>query len=156
MDLRVKLLHPDATIPTRSHEGDAGLDLYLCEDINIWELGTIGFGLAVEIPFGYVGKIVIRSGLAAKGVMLAQGTGVIDSGYRGELTATLYYPERNIINSAPSWVGQTVKRLEPLRMEKGERVCQLLIEPIELPDVIVVNELSESERGECGFGSSGR
>ncbi|GHV34638.1 deoxyuridine 5'-triphosphate nucleotidohydrolase [Synergistales bacterium] len=139
--LKVKLLNSAAKLPTRAYKADAGLDLYAVEKETIppKTYKTIHFGIAMEIPVGYVGKVHIRSGLASRGYSIMQGVGVIDAGYRGEIMAT-------ILNCNQAYAV----------IEQGERVCQLLIEPIELPDVIQCDELSKSDRDTGGFGSTGK
>ena len=142
MKLKVKRLDKEAPLPRYAHEGDAGLDLTSMEAVALPPLGSamVGTGIAVEIPKWYVGLVFPRSGLAGKrGVTLRNCVGVIDSGYRGEISVPL-------VNLSDSY--QLV--------EKGERVCQLVIMPYEACECVEVDDLAESERGEGGFGSSGR
>ena len=140
MNLRIKLSSPDM-MPERQKDGDAGLDLKAAEQVILLpgEAKTVPTGVSVEIPHGYVGHVFARSGNAARhGIGLVNGVGVIDSGYRGEIKATL-------INLGPSaWCA-----------ERGDRIAQLVIQKVELPDIEIVDELSESERGAGGFGSTG-
>ena len=129
-------------IPTYAHLGDAGLDLRVREDV--WlkphERRTVGTGVKLAIPEGYVGLVFPRSGLASKvGISLSNAVGVIDAGYRGEVCATLINHDK-----------------KPHLIEKGERVCQLVVMPFVSCEIDVVDELDETERGEGGFGSSGR
>lgn len=143
MDLRFAKLKPEATLPTRAHEGDAGLDLYACEAAHIGpgERWSVGTGVAVEIPEGHAGLVVPRSGLAKKhGIALVNAPGLIDSGYRGELRVLL-------LNTDPA---------ETFRVEAGDRIAQLVIAPISLAEPVEVESLTESARGDGGFGSSGR
>lgn len=149
--LKVKRLNEDAIIPTRNNKTDAGLDLYATEDVEIEpsrvsnnfigvKVGRakIATGIAVEIETGYGGKIVGRSGLAFnKDIICFEGT--IDSSYRGELGVLLY----NLTS-------------RPYLVKKGDRIAQLVIKKCELPTPVEVDELSDSNRGEDGFGSSGR
>jgi dUTP pyrophosphatase len=143
VQLRVAKLKAEATIPTRAHEGDAGLDLYACEAAHIgpgerWGVGT---GVAVEIPEGHAGLVLPRSGLAREhGIALVNSPGLIDSGYRGELRVLL-------LNTDPA---------ETFRIEPGERIAQLVISPIATVEPVEAEALSESARGDGGFGSSGR
>jgi dUTP pyrophosphatase len=143
MDLRVKKLHADAVVPTRANEGDAGLDLYSIEPAHLgpgerWGVGT---GIAVEIPAGHAGLVMPRSGLAREhGIALVNAPGLIDAGYRGELRVLL-------LNTDPA---------ETVRIEAGARIAQLVVTPIALADPVEVDELSDTARGEGGFGSSGR
>jgi dUTP pyrophosphatase len=130
-------------LPTRAHEGDAGLDLYACEEAHIgpgerWGVGT---GIAVEIPAGHAGLVLPRSGLAREhGISLVNSPGLIDSGYRGEVRVLL-------LNNDPA---------ETFRISAGDRIAQLLITPIALAEPVEATALTGSARGEGGFGSSGR
>jgi dUTP pyrophosphatase len=143
VDLPVAKLKDEALLPSRAHEGDAGLDLYACEAAHIGpgERWSIGTGVAVEIPEGHAGLVLPRSGLAMKhGIALVNAPGLIDSGYRGELRVLL-------LNTDPA---------ETFRVEPGDRIAQLLISPIAMPEPIEASALAESARGDGGFGSSGR
>lgn len=143
MELPVAKLKDEALLPTRAHEGDAGLDLYACEAAHIgpgerWGVGT---GVAVEIPAGHAGLVLPRSGLARDhGIALVNAPGLIDSGYRGELRVLL-------LNTDPA---------ETFRVQPGERIAQLLITPIATPEPVEAAALGDSARGDGGFGSSGR
>ena len=143
MELPVIKLKEDALLPSRAHEGDAGLDLYACESAHIGpgERWSVGTGVGVEIPEGHAGLVLPRSGLARDhGIALVNAPGLIDSGYRGELRVLL-------LNTDPA---------ETFRIEPGDRIAQLLLTPIALAEPIEATALSESARGEGGFGSSGR
>lgn len=143
MELRVSRLEEAAVLPTRAHEGDAGLDLHACEAAHIGpgERWSVGTGLAVEIPAGHAGLVLPRSGLAKKhGIALVNAPGLIDAGYRGELRVLL-------LNTDPA---------EIFRIEPGDRIAQLVIVPIALAEPVEVEALAESARGDGGFGSSGR
>lgn len=141
--LAVKKLRPDATVPTRAHPGDAGLDLCAVEacDLAPGRRETVSTGLAVAIPPGWAGLVVPRSGLARKhGVTVANAPGLIDAGYRGELQVLLV----NLSNEAH-------------RIEAGDRVAQLVCVPVGTGPAVVVEALPASDgRGEGGFGSTGR
>lgn len=142
MLLNFKILSDGAILPSRAHEGDAGLDLYASEPAHIgpgerWQVAT---GVAVEIPEGHAGLVLPRSGLARRhGISLVNAPGLIDSGYRGELKVLL-------LNNDPA---------EVFRIEPGDRIAQLVITPVVVADAVQVDSLSDSERGENGFGSSG-
>jgi dUTP pyrophosphatase len=143
VQLPILRLKDEATIPTRAHAGDAGLDLYACEDAHIGpgERWSVGTGVGVEIPEGHAGLVLPRSGLARDhGIALVNAPGLIDSGYRGELRVLL-------LNTDPA---------ETFRVEAGDRIAQLLLTPIATPEPVEAAELSQSARGEGGFGSSGR
>ncbi len=154
MKLKIKKLDPNAVVPARAHEGDAGLDLYAVAVSPAFKRvqGADGkwgnapfevfvdFGIAVEIPPGYVGKIYARSSIYKTCLRLSNGVGVIDSGYRGELKAVF-----DVLEGAPSILG----------MPDWEKACaQLVIEKLPDVKVEVVEELSDSERGKGGFGST--
>jgi dUTP pyrophosphatase len=143
VQLPVTKLKEGAQLPSRAHEGDAGLDLYACEAAHIGpgERWSVGTGVGVEIPEGHAGLVLPRSGLARDhGIALVNAPGLIDSGYRGELRVLL-------LNTDPA---------ETFRVEAGDRIAQLLLTPILTADVVESQALSESARGEGGFGSSGR
>ncbi len=142
MELPVARLRDEAVLPTRAHEGDAGLDLCSCEaaDIGPGERRSVGTGLALEIPGGHAGLVLPRSGLAREhGIALVNGPGLIDSGYRGELRVLL-------LNTDPE---------EPFNIEVGDRIAQLVVSPIVMAEPVEAKKLSESVRGDGGFGSSG-
>jgi dUTP pyrophosphatase len=143
VQLPVAKLNEDAILPSRAHEGDAGLDLYACEAAHIGpgERWSVGTGVAVEIPDGHAGLVLPRSGLAKKhGIALVNSPGLIDSGYRGELRVLL-------LNTDPA---------ETFRVEPGDRIAQLVVTPIVLAEPVEAPALAESVRGDGGFGSSGR
>src|SRR4051794_27724760 len=143
MLLKVTKLHISAVIPTRGHPGDAGLDLYSIENAHMGpgERWSIGTGIAVEIPEGHAGLVLPRSGLAREhGIALVNSPGLIDSGYRGEIRVLL-------LNTDPA---------ETFRAEAGDRIAQLLLVPIAVAAAVEAEALTESARGDGGFGSSGR
>ncbi|HTW13084.1 MAG TPA: dUTP diphosphatase [Solirubrobacteraceae bacterium] len=141
-ELRALRLEPEAVLPTRAHPGDAGLDLYALERQTLapGERASVRTGIAVEIPDGYAGLVLPRSGLAARhGIALVNAPGLIDSGYRGELRILLLNTDRAL----------------PFEIEPGARIAQLVISPVALPAVVEARELSDSSRGDGGFGSTG-
>ena len=141
--LPVLKLKDEATLPSRAHPGDAGLDLYACEAAHIGpgERWSVGTGVGVEIPEGHAGLVLPRSGLARDhGISLVNAPGLIDSGYRGELRVLL-------LNTDPA---------ETFRVEPGERIAQLVLTPILVAEPVDADALNESPRGRSGFGSSGR
>jgi dUTP pyrophosphatase len=143
VELRVARLADGATLPTRAHAGDAGLDLYAQEAAHIGpgERWSVGTGVAVEIPPGHAGLVLPRSGIARDhGIALVNSPGLIDAGYRGELRVLL-------LNTDPA---------ETFRVAAGDRIAQLVISPIVLAEPVETPELAESARGDGGFGSSGR
>ena len=140
--IKIKKLNADATIPTRSHPTDAGLDLYASEDVSVSRGTMIPTGIAVDIPPGYEAQVRPRSGLSIRS-SLRVTLGTIDSGFVGEI---------NVIADSVNVVGSTM-----YQVKKGDKIAQLVISPIETPEVEVVDEFdSESERGENGFGSTGK
>jgi dUTP pyrophosphatase len=143
VQLPILRLKDEAVLPKRAHEGDAGLDLHACEGAHIGpgERWSVGTGVGVEVPEGHAGLVLPRSGLARDhGIALVNAPGLIDSGYRGELRVLL-------LNTDPA---------ETFRVEAGDRIAQLVLTPIATPEPVEAAELSQSVRGEGGFGSSGR
>lgn len=143
--LKVKLVREGAQLPKRETPGSAGHDLRACitEDMVIPAGGSIRLptGIAIEMESAnYVAIIAARSSMAAKyGVTMGNGIGVIDSDYRGEISVLL----RNTSNT-------------DFIVHPGDRVAQLLLMPVDLPEIVEVDELSQTERGTGGFGSTGR
>ncbi len=139
MKLLVKKLFPDALVPLRAHEGDAGVDLFSYENrvLAPGERALISTGISVAVPDGFVFLIKDRSGLAAKHGLTTLA-GVVDSGYRGEVKVVL-------LNTGS----------KPYSISKGDRIAQALVLPV--PDFVVeeVDDLDSSSRGEGGFGSTG-
>ena len=142
MDLPFKRLTPDATLPAYARDGDAGLDLSSAIDLEVapGERAMVPTGLAVAIPAGHAGLVLPRSGLASRrGLTLANSPGLIDAGYRGELTCA-------VVN---------LDRTEAVSIRAGDRIAQLVIVPVAVVRPGWVEELPASERGEGGFGSTG-
>ena len=141
MKIKIKKINPFAIAPTKAHATDAGFDLYATSktydnDNNV----VYGCGLAFEIPEGYMGLVFPRSSNAKKSLLLSNSVGVIDAGYRGEVAAKF-------------------KRLYPISQGEyaiGERFAQLIVMPIPAVEFEEAEELSESERGVGGYGSSGK
>ncbi len=144
LQLQISFLKLDSELPTpgHAHPGDGGVDLYARERVRLepeaWT--TVPTGIAVAIPDGFAGLVVPRSGLAARlGVGVVNGPGLVDAGYRGEIKVIL-------INHG----------LEPLELQRGERIAQLVVVPVVRQVFVEVDELPDSVRGEGGFGSTGR
>ncbi len=140
LKIKVKKLHENAVIPTYSKPGDAVMDLKITSVINETDVDiTYGFGIAMEIPMGYVGLVFPRSSVRKYKLLLTNSVGVIDSGYRGEIQAT--FKKTNT---------------EANVYKVGERGAQIIILPY--PQVVMVesDELSDTERGDGGFGSTGK
>jgi dUTP pyrophosphatase len=140
--MKIQRLNPLARVPTRATPGDAGADLYSIEEVWLYP-GTrllVDTGIAIELPEGHVGYICPRSGLAwACGITVLNSPGVIDSGYRGSIKVQL-------IN--------TSKATEHV-ISVGDRIAQLIIQKVELPEFEAAEELNASVRGQNGHGSSG-
>jgi dUTP pyrophosphatase len=141
--LRVRRLHPHAQLPTRAHDGDAGMDLHALEGCTLGpgERAMVPTGIAIELPEGHAGLVVPRSGLAARhGISVVNAPGLIDAGYRGEVRVLL-------LNTDAA---------ETFTVEPGMRIAQLVVTPVASPDLEEVSELTATARGDGGFGSSGR
>ena len=141
IELPVRRLRADATLPARAYSGDAGFDLAACERVELGpgERAVVPTGLAVAIPEGYAGFVQPRSGLAARnGLTLVNTPGLIDAGYRGELVVILLNTDREV----------------PFVVEPGMRIAQLVVLPVPEVELVEVDELPVSERGVRGFGSS--
>ena len=145
MEIKIKKLKENAKIPKRATSGSAGMDLYACIDEPITlapgQLAIVPTGIAIALPDNTCAAFLYaRSGLGVKhGICLSNGVGVIDSDYRGEICAGLC----NVSD-------------KPYTIERDERVCQMVIAPVLTPDVVEVNELDDTDRGEGGFGSTGK
>jgi len=141
MKLRVKKLRDDAIIPHYAHPGDAGLDLFACDALTLapGESAIIKTGIAIELPPDTEGQVRPRSGLAAKHQISVLNTpGTIDEGYRGEVGVILMN------------FGTTV-----FQVDSGAKIAQLVVKPVICVDVEEVTALSDTRRGEGGFGSTG-
>jgi len=142
MQVKIKKLHVDAVIPAYGKPGDAGMDLTATEIITDtpYEI-TYGTGLAFEIPQGYVGLVYPRSSIRKYNIVLTNSVGVVDSGYRGEIQFTF---RKTLIQG-----------FLPTLYNVGDRIGQMIIVPYPQIELQEVEELSSTERGEGGFGSSG-
>lgn len=135
--MRIKL-DENAIMPTRGHVDDAGLDLYCTEDLTVPAYGSAvaETGVHVEIPRGYVGLLTSKSGLMLRGITCR---GTIDSGYTGAIKAVVFNHSG-----------------EDIRFDRGNKVVQLVLLPCLTPNLIVVDDLEDTDRGAAGFGSTGR
>ena len=143
MRLRVRRLHPAATLPARAHADDAGLDLCAVERVELrpGDRALVATGIAIELPPGHAGWVVPRSGLAARhGISIVNAPGLIDPGYRGEVKVILVNTDRSA----------------PFVVEPGERIAQLVVAAFAAAEVEEVRDLGETARGAGGFGSTGR
>jgi dUTP pyrophosphatase len=141
LDVPVRLA-PDGQVPGYALPGDAGADLTAAEDVELapFQRALVGTGVAVAIPEGYAGFVHPRSGLAHRlGLSLVNAPGTIDAGYRGEIKV-------NLINLDPT---------RPLVLHRGDRIAQLVVQPVVRARFVAVDELPGSDRGEGGHGSTG-
>ncbi len=145
--LAVVRLDRDLPMPSRAHDGDAGIDLFSALDVELspGHRALVPTGIAVAIPYGMVGLVHPRSGLAARvGLSIVNSPGTIDAGYRGEIKVAL-------IN---------LDTQQPITVHRGDRIAQLLVQRVELPDLVEVTSFDEAglagtSRGDGGHGSSG-
>jgi dUTP pyrophosphatase len=140
--LRVRRLHPEARIPSRAHQGDAGFDLHALEAVHLGpgERAAVPTGIAIALPPGHAGLVLPRSGLAARhGIALVNAPGLVDEGYRGELRVLLLNTDRT----------------EAVELAAGDRIAQLVVTPVPPVAVEEVSDLEDTARGEGGFGSTG-
>ena len=143
MQLPVKRVDPDLPLPSYAHPGDAGLDLFSAQDAVIAPSGRelIATGIAIALPEGYAGFVQPRSGRALReGLSFANTPGLIDSHYRGEIKV----------------IAVNLDAHRPINILRGEKIAQLVIQRVEHAELVVVDELGETARGEDGFGSTGR
>ena len=151
MEVKIKKLYEDSMLPTKAHTTDAGYDLYAHsksydDDGNV----VYGSGVAMEIPQGYVGLVFPRSSNAKKDLLLSNSVGVIDSGYRGEVLFK-FKPSNVIEKPDLAYMPESIAKYEI-----GERIGQIIIMPYPEIEFVEVDELSNSERGDGSYGSSGR
>lgn len=140
--VRVRRLDPGVAMPSFARPGDAGADLATSEDVVLapGERKLVATGVAIELPRGYAGFVHPRSGLAARhGVSIVNAPGTIDADYRGEIKVCLLNTDTR----------------EPVRLQRGDRIAQLIVQRVEAVRFVEVEELAESERGDGGHGSSG-
>jgi dUTP pyrophosphatase len=138
----IEVLIGSGQVPEYSHPGDAGADLHAAEAVNLapGARATVGTGVSIALPDGYVGFVVPRSGLAAKhGITIVNSPGTVDAGYRGEIRVTL-------LNTDLS---------HGYSITVGDRIAQLIVQPVIRARFVQVERLPGSERGESGFGSTG-
>ena len=143
MKINIKKLHPKAVVPSYAKDGDAGMDLYAIEQGEADKYGNMVYktGLAMEIPKGYVGLIYPRSSVSKTSHMLRNHVGIIDSGYRGEIMLKF------------GWYEQTPGNHQVY--DAGDRIGQIMIMPYPEVEFNEVEDLSDTERGSGGFGSTG-
>lgn len=138
----IEVLISSGQVPAYSHPGDAGADLHAAEAVELapGQRATVGTGVSIALPSGYVGFVVPRSGLAAKhGITIVNSPGTVDAGYRGEIRVTLLNTDAD----------------EAYSVAVGDRIAQLIVQPVTRARFVQVETLPGSERGESGFGSTG-
>jgi dUTP pyrophosphatase len=142
-ELPVRRLRPDLPLPAYAHPGDAGADLCAAEEVVLPPGGraTVGTGLAVAVPDGHAAFVHPRSGLAARhGITVVNAPGTVDAGYRGEVRVVLLNTDRH----------------QPFTVRRGDRIAQLVVQPVTRVRFLDVQELPPTPRGKGGFGSTGR
>lgn len=144
MKIGFKRIVEDAVLPERKHDSDAGMDIRSAEDVVLvhGKPTVVHTGIKADIPNGFEVQVRPRSGLATKGVTVFNSPGTIDSGYTGEIGVVLIYFAQN--------------GSESFKIEKGDRIAQLVVSPVTPCEALEVSEIGWSERGEEGFGSTGR
>jgi len=139
MTIRIKKTHSEAILPQYAHPGDAGMDFFSNEEINLkpGERKLIPTGISMAIPMGYVGLLWDKSGIAST-FGIKSMAGVIDAGYRGEIRILLHNLSQN-----------------EFKIEKGMKIAQMLIQPVEQKQLLEVDDLEDTQRSDGGFGSTG-
>lgn len=159
MKVKFKKLHEDAVLPSYAKTGDAGMDLTAVSDgdfvssenkSDLWYYIDYKTGLSAEIPEGYVGLLFPRSSISKSALVLANSVGVVDSSYRGEICLR-FKIDNCVITQCDEW-----NKFEPAKYKKGDRIGQLMIVPYPVIEPEFSDELSETNRGGGGFGSSGK
>lgn len=142
VEILIKRLDPGLPLPARAHPGDAGTDLFAAQDVELapGQRAIVPTGVAIALPDGYAAFVHPRSGLAARhGVTLVNAPGTVDAGYRGEIRVTLLNTDTE----------------RPVRLQRGDRIAQLVVQRVAYPVFHEVETLPGSARGEDGFGSTG-
>ena len=145
VDMKIKRVQEDAVLPTYGTEGSGALDFYAAEDVTVWDERTyrVGLGVAVEVPVGYVLQLVPRSSIGMETPLrMPNSMGVIDSDYRGEVAAI--------------YVNDETKGMIPYQINKGDRIAQGYLVATPKINLVEVEELSDTDRGDKGFGSTGK
>lgn len=142
LSVALQRLDPDLPVPTQARPGDAGVDLHARQDVRLepGQRALVPTGVALALPEGYAGFVHPRSGLAARhGVTVVNAPGTVDAGYRGEILV-------NLLNTDAR---------EPVQLVRGDRIAQLVVQPVVAPEFVEVAELPPSGRGRGGHGSTG-
>lgn len=156
MQLKFKLVHPNAKLPLYAHPGDAGMDVCAVEDVELkpGKATLVSTGLVADIPEGYEIQVRPRSGLALKGnITVWNSPGTVDSNYRGVIGVIMMYlpPVETLFP-----MGLNIHSSKKVVVHKGDRIAQLVFAPVTRPDIVQVSEVSDTERGTGGFGSTGK
>lgn len=149
--LGFKKLNPDAVLPQYAHEGDAGMDVYALDDVTLplHVPVMVHTGIAAEIPDGYELQVRSRSGLACKGVSVCNSPGTVDPKYRGEICVILRYSHSELEMTS-------LALKQSYSIKKGDRIAQLVLSPVTYACIKEIQDLSDTDRGTAGFGSTGR
>jgi dUTP pyrophosphatase len=142
VEILLKRLDPGLPVPERAHPGDAGTDLFAAQDVELapGQRAVVPTGIAIALPDGYAAFVHPRSGLAARhGVTIVNAPGTVDAGYRGEIRVTLLNTDTR----------------SPVRIQRGDRIAQLVVQRVAYPVFYEVETLPGSARGDDGFGSTG-
>lgn len=162
MQIGFKLVHPDAKLPTYAHPGDAGMDVYAVEDVTLYPNTPtlVKTGLVADIPTGYEIQVRPRSGLALKeGITVWNSPGTVDAGYRNEIGVILLWAPRLAIAKGIFSLGGVFAvdgEKVSLTIHKGDRIAQFVVAPVTRCEPVEVQEVSDTERGKGGFGSTGK
>ena len=142
VQISIKRLDPELPVPSYAHPGDAGADLHSAVEVTLrpGERALVPTGIAMALPDGYVGLVHPRSGLAAHhGISIVNAPGTIDAGYRGEISVCLVNTDRST----------------PFTVRRGDRIAQLVVQQVEIATFVDVDDLTETARGQGGYGSTG-
>lgn len=150
--VKIKLTHPKSKAPSYAKPGDAGADVFAVEEVDIPQGGTalVDIGLSIELPEGWECQVRSRSGLACKGIVVANSPGTVDEGYRGPIKVILH----NNRPALPNSFGFCL--VDPYKVNVGDKIAQLVFKPVSQAVFETVDELGISIRGTGGFGSTGK
>lgn len=157
MKLGFKKIHPDAKLPSYAHIGDAGMDVCAVEDVELFPFTPtlVKTGLVADIPTGYEIQVRPRSGLALKkGITVWNSPGTIDCGYVGEIGVIMLWAPQARVSSDDGFFANVSDRFF-VTINKGDRIAQLVLAPVTKAEIVEVSEVSDTERGTGGFGSTG-
>ena len=157
MKLGFKKIHPDAKLPTYAHVGDAGMDVCAVEEVELepFTPTLVKTGLVADIPTGYELQVRPRSGLALKkGITVWNSPGTVDCGYIGEIGVIMLWAPQAVISSDDGSFANMSDYVF-VKINKGDKIAQLVLAPVTKAEVVEVTEVSDTERGTGGFGSTG-